>query len=178
MKHTTTSLNQPNQQRCFKIIFSVYIFFILVVNSQIDEEFSLINQKDLNTTIRNQTSTESSFYLTDHQINNDYLEYMSKDEEKSRQGNIRRKTVGSNCVLIERGTVSRYYKCIGCDINLAMGCISDLRKNASGNVGIGCNLGKTTGYYQSEQCCPKFAEERSGNLNLLYLGAAYPMTIR
>ena len=37
-------------------------------------------------------------------------------------GEALRKLVGSNCVQIERGTVTKYYMCVGCIIENAIGC--------------------------------------------------------
>ena len=47
-------------------------------------------------------------------------------------GRALRRLVGSNCVQIEYGVVSRYYTCVGCVIEQAMGCVDDLRTNKSG----------------------------------------------
>ena len=32
-------------------------------------------------------------------------------------------------MLIERGTVTKYYMCVGCEVEEAMGCIDDMRNN-------------------------------------------------
>ena len=92
------------------------------------------------------------------------------------KGFLRRSLVGSNCVLIERGTVTRYYTCIGCDVELAVQCVSDMRTNASFNVAPNCAIDRTNAVYDPT-CCPFLKQERSGVKNLAYLGAAYPMTL-
>jgi len=91
-------------------------------------------------------------------------------------GFLRRSLVGSNCVLIERGTVTRYYTCIGCDVELAVQCVTDMRTNASFNVAPNCAIDKTNAVYDPT-CCPYIVKDRGGNKNLAYTGAAYPMTL-
>ncbi len=93
-------------------------------------------------------------------------------------GFLRRNLVGSNCVLIERGTVSRYYTCIGCNVELAVGCINDLRNNASFNVAPNCNINRGMEIYESDACCPEIITEKSGVKNLAYMGSAYPMALQ
>ena len=93
-------------------------------------------------------------------------------------GFLRRNLVGSNCVLIERGTVSRYYTCIGCSIELAVGCVNDLRNNASFNVAPNCYINRGMEVFETDECCPRITTERSGVKNLAYIGSAYPMALQ
>jgi hypothetical protein len=86
------------------------------------------------------------------------------------QGIIRR-LIGSNCFSVERGSVPRYYSCLGCVIEEAQGCVDDLRLNRSGNVPTGCDLNKVMESYEPN-CCPVVASE-AGRLNLLHKGAGY-----
>ena len=87
--------------------------------------------------------------------------------------------MGSNCVLIERGTVTPYYQCIGCDVRMAMGCVNDLRANRSENVDSTCTMGAVNEEYGGAGCCPKFKiDPVSGRGDLLFMGSAYPQTLR
>jgi len=98
-------------------------------------------------------------------------------------GELMRKLVGSNCVEIERGTVTKYYMCVGCVIESAMGCVNDMRQNKSGNVGGGCkfdqvfegNMDRPLEQWQALQCCPKVTSDTK---KLYYSGSAYPEAIR
>ena len=76
-----------------------------------------------------------------------------------------RKLAGSNCVLIERGTVSPYYQCIGCDIKMAISCITDFRANRSGNVASSCTMGVVNEVYGASSCCPQFHVDSKGWFN-------------
>lgn len=91
---------------------------------------------------------------------------------------VTRKLVGSNCVLIETGIVPRYYKCIGCDITLAVGCVTDMRTNASYNVAPSCQIASAANKYDRADCCPRFGPDFKGVTDLYYVGSAYPMALR
>jgi hypothetical protein len=86
---------------------------------------------------------------------------------------IARRLVGSNCILMEEGTVTPYYVCIGCRVEEAMGCIDDMRLNRTGNVRHGC---KINSMHESldNQCCPTVA----GYNRLNYIGMSYPEGLR
>ena len=98
-------------------------------------------------------------------------------------GEMMRKLVGSNCVEIQRGTVTKYDMCVGCVIESAMGCINDMRHNKSGNVPSTCNFdqsseGNMENVMEQEMayaCCPKL---QKGTNTLKYIGSAYPEAIR
>lgn len=98
-------------------------------------------------------------------------------------GETMRKLVGSNCVEIERGTVTKYYMCVGCVIENAMGCVNDMRQNKSGNVALGCkfdgvgegNLENVMEQEQARLCCPKVFDTTK---TLKYSHSAYPEAIR
>lgn len=89
-----------------------------------------------------------------------------------------RRLFGSNCIQIERGSVPKYYTCLGCRIEEAVGCIDDMRRNHSGNVAHNCDMAMVTEHYESDRCCPTFHKERNGRLNLNYVGSAYPEALR
>ena len=94
-----------------------------------------------------------------------------------------RKLIGSNCVKIERGTVTPYYMCVGCKVEEAMGCIEDMRNNKSGNVRPTCrfnhvmegNMENKMEQRQQIACCPIV-----NGLGLLdeFEGSAYPEAFR
>lgn len=94
-----------------------------------------------------------------------------------------RKLIGSNCVKIERGTVTPYYMCVGCKVEEAMGCIEDMRNNKSGNVRPTCrfnhvmegNMENRMEQRQQIACCPIV-----NGLGLLdeFEGSAYPEAFR
>lgn len=69
-----------------------------------------------------------------------------------------RRLVGSNCELIERGTMPPYWDCMGCIVEEAQGCIDDLRFNASGLVPPKCKMSSLlqTATMQARECCPHF----------------------
>ena len=90
---------------------------------------------------------------------------------------IRRYPYGSNCVIEETGVVTPYYRCYGCRIEEAMGCLSDMRLNKSGNVAPSCVIGAIAQTYDPSHCCPSLSSQ-AGQLNLNYLGSAYPETLR
>jgi hypothetical protein len=98
-------------------------------------------------------------------------------------GEMLRKLVGSNCVEIQRGTVSKYYQCIGCVIQNAMGCLLDMRQNKSGNVPSECtfddlvegDITMTLMQRQHQNCCPLTFEDNS---LVPGFGTAYPDTLR
>jgi hypothetical protein len=93
-------------------------------------------------------------------------------------GDLMRRLTGYNCVRIEDGKVPPYYTCLGCVIEEAIGCVDDMRQNMSGNVGTGCDMGVISESYNGN-CCPKFGiNPLTNRLDLLYVGSAYPDTLR
>lgn len=98
-------------------------------------------------------------------------------------GEAARRLAGSNCLEIERGTVTKYYMCVGCVVENAMGCIDDMRRNKSSNVIAGCKFhyameADMTHSMEQEQalkCCPKL---NSVDGMLKYKGSAYPEALR
>jgi hypothetical protein len=127
-------------------------------------------------------------------------EWQQDDDEKSRiysigAGNIvsaklahhvgegLRKLVGSNCVKIERGTVTPYYMCVGCKVEEAMGCIQDMRGNKSGNVRGECmfnevmegNMAHVMEQEQQAACCPVV---NGAGVLTRFQGSAYPEAFR
>lgn len=93
------------------------------------------------------------------------------------KGSIRR-LMGSNCLVIERGVVTKYFECIGCREELAVACIEDMRLNKSQNVPWDCTMNSLVLPQQTSQCCPSFDYDASGTLNLNYMGSAYPEALR
>ena len=88
-----------------------------------------------------------------------------------------RKLIGSNCVLIERGTIPPYYDCVGCVIEKAAACIDDMRHNRSYNVAAECRLFSVK-EFKDISCCPKFGINGGGSIDLSYVGSAYPEALR
>lgn len=93
------------------------------------------------------------------------------------KGWVGRKMIGSNCIVIERAVVTRYYKCEGCIIEEALGCLSDLRQNVSGNVPSGCNI-TFIGHLPGVTCCPQFGPDKTGKVNLIASTSGYPEALR
>jgi hypothetical protein len=91
-------------------------------------------------------------------------------------GHLRR-LIGSNCVLIERGTVPPYYDCVGCEIERAAACIDDMRFNRSYNVASDCRMASVK-QFNDEVCCPRFLKNKYNNADLNYIGSAYPEALR
>lgn len=86
-----------------------------------------------------------------------------------------RKLVGSNCVQIERGIITPYYECVGCVVERATECLTDLRLNKSGNVRFGCPMSSAFMKFPGEICCPTFEPLLN---DLEYMGAGYPMALK
>lgn len=89
-----------------------------------------------------------------------------------------RRLIGSNCILIERGEVPPYYDCVGCIIEQAQGCLSDMRANKSENVGASCAMYSASEVYDGTDCCPRFTTFIKTGLDLMYVGSAYPEALR
>lgn len=62
------------------------------------------------------------------------LDYLEGFQLRTAGDSIHRALYGTNCVVIERGVVSRYYKCTGCKVEEAALCVQDLRTNRSHNI--------------------------------------------
>ena len=90
---------------------------------------------------------------------------------------IRQFPYGYNCVVEETGIIPPYYNCIGCRMEEAMGCLSDMRLNKSGNVSPLCNIQAIAQRPDTANCCPSLIPQ-GDRLNLNYLGSAYPETLR
>lgn len=88
-----------------------------------------------------------------------------------------RKLIGSNCLLVERGDYPPFYECIGCVIEEAQACVDDMRYNKSLNVPAKCAMYATSQQYDSTHCCPVIQATATGKVDLLYVGAAYPMAL-
>lgn len=99
-----------------------------------------------------------------------------------------RKLIGSNCILIERGSIPPYYDCIGCVQEKAAACVDDMRTNKSYNVHGSCKLNSVKERYnpvpkngnKEYPCCPKFhfVSANSQAKDLSYVSAAYPEGLR
>ena len=116
------------------------------------------NYNSLNISRKSVTvESEIELYSTPGAYNDSYQFYHESEllSAFSMKGYLR-KLVGSNCVLIERGTISPYYECIGCDIRTAMRCITDLRSNKSRNVDPHCSLASLSEGSYNAACCPRF----------------------
>ena len=113
------------------------------------------------------TKWEHSFYRFDRASNT----------SRTINGWVGRKMIGSNCVVIERAIVTKYYKCEGCVIEQALGCLNDLRQNISGNVPVGCNI-TYIGHLPYTDCCPVIGPDSTGRVNLIQKTAGYPDTLR
>lgn len=88
---------------------------------------------------------------------------------------ISRSLIGTNCVVIERGEVPKYYKCEGCIIEEAQSCIDDMRLNRTGNVFHTCEMKSAMEFYERDQCCPKqYYDEFKKRMELHARTTAYP----
>lgn len=147
-------------------------------------EPAILNEKKMT----NNTTLEQQLTISAQTIN----KMTSSDTDGGGlMGFLRRNLVGSNCVLISRGVTTPYYKCIGCDIELAIGCINDMRTNASFNVAPGClfsynqeqysqggghddftasDATTPTRKYHLNPCCPSLITMSTGVKNLQYIG--------
>lgn len=99
--------------------------------------------------------------------------YLEGFQLRSEGDSIQRALYGTNCVVIERGVVSRYYKCTGCKIEEAALCVQDLRTNRSNNIAGGCKIDQLLQLYSQEECCPKY---NSGVMDTI--GNGYPTTLQ
>lgn len=86
-----------------------------------------------------------------------------------------RRLIGSDCVYIELGRAPVYSACTDCVVQEGLGCITDMRQNKSQNVGPLCHMLAEND--QATECCPRFGIVR-GRMDLLYVGSAYPETLR
>jgi hypothetical protein len=104
--------------------------------------------------------------------------------------NFLRKLIGSNCIEIETATVPRYYSCLGCVVEEAVGCVTDMRYNKSGNVRATCPMSTTFQRFEDVECCPnidfqlylKRPDDKKPLLttkeDLYYIGSQYPEALR
>jgi hypothetical protein len=88
---------------------------------------------------------------------------------------ISRSLSGTNCVVIERGEVPKYYKCQGCIIEQAQLCIDDMRLNRTGNVFHSCEMRSAMEFYEPNECCPKqYFDDVKKRMELHSRTTAYP----
>jgi hypothetical protein len=87
---------------------------------------------------------------------------------------LSRSLIGTNCVVIERGEVPKYYKCVGCVIEEAQLCVDDMRLNRTGNVFHSCEMRSAMEFYKPEECCPQQYEDKIKNYDLNARTTAYP----
>ena len=128
-----------------------------LASERADANYSSLEMSEKSVTVE----SEIALYSTSGAYN-DSLQFYHESEllpAFSVKGYLR-KLVGSNCVLIERGTISPYYECIGCDIRTAMGCLRDLRSNKSRNVDPQCSLASLNEGSFNAACCPRFRVAR------------------
>jgi len=122
-------------------------------------------------------SITNSIPIIDH-IDKDGLIYQLFNYSR-----VTRNLIGSNCVLVERGIVTPYYKCVGCVMEEAFGCLDDMRQNLSYTVHPGCKMAsiheEINGIALDTSCCPVISPiPPSTSLNLHYLGSSYPEALR
>lgn len=101
------------------------------------------------------------------------LQAVPSEGERGVVGHLRR-LIGSNCIYIERGMVTPYYECIGCVVERATECLTDLRLNKTGSVPRGCPLGSAFHTFPGSVCCPSI---HAVKLDLEYMGSAYPQAL-
>lgn len=97
---------------------------------------------------------------------------LAEEQQQTVLGHLRR-LVGSNCIQIEVGIVTPYYKCDGCEIEKATECLQDMRLNKSGNVRPGCPLDSAFLEPPDAVCCPTINDK----LLLDYAGSSYPAAL-
>jgi hypothetical protein len=116
------------------------------------------------------SDNDSTSYILPFDINDVYNKSVleSINDPHTYVSTYQRRQIGSNCVYIERGTVSPYYGCVGCVVEQAMGCITDMRRNLSGTVRHGCNINKLN-QHVDHTCCPALTEVGQ----LMYIGSSY-----
>lgn len=100
-------------------------------------------------------SPESKRFGSAHEYISTFFSFFISSSGPS-EGQLHRslQTKGTNCILIERGSVPRYYDCNGCVIDEAQACIDDLRANKSLNVHPDCAMKSASVRYLG-QCCPR-----------------------
>lgn len=74
--------------------------------------------------------------------------------------------------MVGNGVVSPFFKCTGCVLEQAMGCVEDLRRNLSGSVPAGCKIDVVSEKY-SDVCCPSFTPQAT----VEYATSAFPQTL-
>jgi len=150
-----------------------------VIDGKIIEDIILYDYNIINTTsISIEEKFEIIYDSLDSKWNNTFYHFDEiLNDINPIEGWVGRKMIGSNCIVIERATVTKYYKCEGCIIERALGCLSDLRQNISGNVPRGCNI-SYIGRLTQPKCCPTIGKDASGKINLIAKTAGYPDTLR
>ena len=110
--------------------------------------------------------------------------------QRESHANFLRQLIGSNCIEIETGNVPRYYSCLGCVIEQAVGCVTDMRYNKSGNVMPTCPMSTTIQRFEDVNCCPKIDFQiyfknddddyalTTTKEDLYYVGSQYPEALR
>ena len=152
-----------------KLIEDIILFDITRSNNDSTINTNSLSYKEKTDMIYNNLDSkwEHKFYRYDNILNKTNII----------PGWVGRKMIGSNCIVIERAVVTRYYKCEGCIIENALGCLNDLRQNISGNVPPRCNI-TFIGHLPDTMCCPLFGLDKAGRMNLIATTAGYPDTLR
>ena len=169
--------------------FSISFFLMLMISMMLSADVADIEPAIVSENrMTNNTTLEQQLTIPTQKINK--MTHGDTDDG-GLMGFLRRNLVGSNCVLITRGVATPYYTCIGCDIELAIGCINDMRTNASFNVAPGCLFSYNQEYYSQggghddytaagtttstrkyhlNPCCPNLITMNTGVKNLQYIG--------
>lgn len=99
--------------------------------------FTILKPGQTTVEIHHLTSNQKYHVLItiSHPLNTNATKHHHNDNSLvNNVGRMMRRLVGSNCVQVELGKVSRYYTCVGCIVEEAMGCIDDMRQNKSGKL--------------------------------------------
>ncbi len=147
---------ETNIESFFDFSSFASIFSSSSVSSSFQNSNNSNNKGSSYDTISNFINDFSSFASSMFSSNPNYSRNTFKSSTSLLRSPKSRKlqTKGSNCILIERGTVPRYYDCNGCVIDRAQACIDDLRGNKSHNVYPDCHFKAASVRYLGS-CCPK-----------------------
>ena len=162
----------------------VLMVLVVMPSSLANSELAILNETRTSNTSHYPILEKRSLIIPEQTIN----EMTNGDNDDGGvMGFLRRNLVGSNCVLISRGVATPYYTCIGCDIELAIQCVNDMRTNASFNVPPGCQFSHNQEFYSQggghdddatsktrtyhiNPCCPSLITMNTGVKNLQYIG--------
>ena len=168
-------------------VFLILMILMVLSADVVNTDLTIVSENRISNTSHNKT-IEKQLTIPEQKMNE-----MTNNENDGGgfMGFLRRNLVGSNCVLISRGVATPYYKCIGCDIELAIQCVNDMRTNASFNVPPGCLFSfnqelysqggghdddghspttKRPRTYHINPCCPSLITMNTGVKNLQYIG--------